>query len=110
MVFENAGNGGVVKGALASCVRSSGHEEIGSREIRFGLEKNICGLSWGNEKGVSLEGFDINGVSFNHCDRVVGNAKEEFVIECRVDQAKEISLAMLDFQSECICHDSVPNN
>lgn len=49
MVLEDSGGGGVVEGGgRGRHVRLSSHEEAGVRGVRFGLEKHIGGLSWGD--------------------------------------------------------------
>lgn len=85
MVFEDCGCGGVVEGGGAGGVRSGGHEEGSVGVVVFGFEEDIGGLSWGYEDYIGLEWFCIDCVCFNHGECVVGNAEEEFVVECSID-------------------------
>lgn len=85
MVFEDAGGGGVVDGALSGEVRTCGHEKGGVGETRLGFEKDVGSLAWSEENDVGLKWFDVDGVGFDDGEGMIGNAEEELVVECSVD-------------------------
>ena len=89
-VFEDGGDGGVVEGALTGGVRPGGHEEGGIWEVEFGLEKDIGGLTRGDEKCVGIERFDINSIDIDDGESVVGDTEKELVIQCSVDYAEKV--------------------
>lgn len=75
----------------------------------FGFEKNISGLSGGNENGVGVKRFDVNCISFHHFEGVVCNAEEELVVQCCVDYAQHVCLSSLNLQLESVCIIQIDN-
>lgn len=96
-VLEDSGDGGVVEGATADEVGPGRHEEGGVGEEGFGFKEDVHGLAWRYEKGGGSEWFDVGGVSFNHGEGMIGNTEEELVVECSIDQSKQICFAWLHF-------------
>lgn len=80
VVFENSGNCGVVECSLACRVGSCKHVKGGVWDEGFGVKKDVGGLSRCNQKGVGFEGFDIDGVGFDHCETVICYAEEKLVV------------------------------
>lgn len=52
------------------------------------MEEDIGGLPRGDQEGGDCEGLHIDGVSVDYGEGVVGDAEEEVVVECRVDDAE----------------------
>ena len=90
--MEETGDSGIVKSSTASGIRASSHKEGGIREVGFGFEEEVGGLAWCDQNCISFKGFDINSIHINHCKGVVGNAEEELIIECGIDQSQEVGL------------------
>ena len=88
--MEETGDSGIVKGSTASGIRASSHKEGGIREVGFGFEEEVGGLAWCDQNCISFKGFDINSIHINHCKGVIGNAEEELIIECSIDQSQEV--------------------
>lgn len=47
------------------------------------------------EKDIGVEGLHIECICFDDGEGMVGDAEEEVVIECSIDQTEEISLSRL---------------
>ena len=88
--MEETGDSGIVKGSTAGGIRASSHEEGGIREVGFGLEEEVGGLARSDQNCIGFKGFNVNGIHINHCKGVVGNAEEELIIECSIDQSQEV--------------------
>lgn len=104
MVFEEGGDGGVVKCArTGGGVGGSGNEEGGrSRHRRGNGEEDVSGLARGDEEGGGREGLDVVGIGFDNGKGVVGYAEEELIVECSVDDAEEVRSTGLHPQFEGI--------
>ena len=52
------------------------------------MEKDVHGLSWSDENDIGFEGLDVNSIGFDDGECVVGDAEEELVVECCIDQSE----------------------
>lgn len=95
LILKNSCSGGIIEGAKTSEVWSSSHEEGGIRVVRFGLEKDNFGLPWGYEKGVRVKRLNINAIGIDDTKGMVGDAKEEVIVECSIDQTEEVCFPSL---------------
>lgn len=59
-------------------------------------------MAWCYEKDVGIKWFNIDCICFNDSECVVGDAEEELIIECSIDQSEEVSLPRLNSQFEGI--------
>lgn len=100
VIHKEARSGGVVEGAKPCCVGPGQHEEGGVWACGLGLEEDIGGLAGSDEESVGGERLDVAGVDIDNGKRVAGDAEEELVIECSIDDAKEVGLPWLYLELE----------
>ena len=93
--MEDSDGGGIVESALTGGVRASGHEKSSISEIGIGFEKNVGGLAGAEQYDVGLERLDVGSIGVDDGEGVVGDAEEELIVECSVDQSEQVSLPWL---------------
>ena len=102
VVLENGSGGGVVEGGVhGGVVSGGGHVVMGWRLV--GCEEDVGGLAGSDHDDICFEWFGVRCVDGDHCQWVVGDGEEEFLIQSGVYDSEKDCLAGIHSDSHRLC-------